>query len=82
MEVRAVIPIIRRMKQQHYYDAEIPIRQPMNDIFSGTCVPICYGESILDYFFNLLDMLSNLSDKSDALLLWSAFIPITGICRN
>ena len=33
------------------YDAEEPIRQPMNDVLSGTCVTIRYGEGILDFVY-------------------------------
>ena len=33
------------------YDAEEPIRQPMNDVLSGTRVSIRYGEGILDFVY-------------------------------
>ena len=33
------------------YKAEEPIRKPMNDVLSGTCVTIRYGEGILDFVY-------------------------------
>ena len=43
------------------YDAEEPIRQPMNDVLSGTCVTIRYGEGILDFVYS--DLITPMKER-------------------